>query len=233
MMKYGALILMVGLAACGSPGPRSAEAPVIRPSEVTDFRGLYKQNCSGCHGIDGQGALTVAIGSPVYLAIADDATIRRVIEQGRPGTAMPAFGQTAGGLLTDTQVDILVRGMRERWAKPGALGSDKPPAYAASQPGDTARGQNVFTTFCSSCHGSDGRGGRNGSIVDRSYLALVSDQHLRTLTIIGMPALGAPDWRGNVPGKPMSDADVTDVVAWLEAQRLPLSAQSNYPGDSE
>jgi len=233
MMKYAALILVAGLAACGSPGRRAAETRVIRPSEVTDFRVLYRQNCSGCHGIDGQEALTVAIGSPVYLAIADDATIRRVIEQGRLGTAMPAFGQTAGGLLTDTQVDVLVRGMRERWARPGALGSDKPPAYAAPQPGDTARGHNVFTTFCSSCHGSDGRGGRAGSIVDTSYLALVSDQHLRTLTITGMPALGAPDWRGNLPGKPMSDADVTDVVAWLTAQRLPLSAQMNHPGGSE
>ena len=233
MMKYAALILVAGLAACGSPGRRAAETRVIRPSEVTDFRVLYRQNCSGCHGIDGQEALTVAIGNPVYLAIADDATIRRVIEQGRLGTAMPAFGQTAGGLLTDTQVDVLVRGMRERWARPGALGSDKPPAYAAPQPGDTARGHNVFTTFCSSCHGSDGRGGRAGSIVDASYLALVSDQHLRTLTITGMPALGAPDWRGNVPGKPMSDADVTDVVAWLAAQREPLSAQSNHPGGSE
>ncbi len=232
-MKYGALILVAGLAACGSPGRPTAETRVIRPSEVTDFRVLYRQNCSGCHGIDGQGALTVAIGSPVYLAIADNATIRRVIEQGRPGTAMPAFGHTAGGLLTDTQVDVLVRGMRERWARPGALGSDKPPAYAASQPGDTARGHNVFTTFCSSCHGSDGRGGRAGSIVDTSYLALVSDQLLRTLTITGMPALGAPDWRGNVPGKRMSDADVTDVVAWLAAQRLPLSAQLNHPGGSE
>jgi cytochrome c oxidase cbb3-type subunit III len=232
-MKYGALILVAGLAACGSPGRRAAEAPVIRPSEVTDFRVLYSQNCSGCHGVEGQGALAVAIGSPVYLAIADNATIRRVIEQGRPGTAMPAFAKTAGGMLTDTQVDVLVRGMRQGWARPAALGSDKPPAYTASQPGDAARGHNVFTTFCSSCHGPDGRGGRAGSIVDTSYLALVSDQHLRTLTITGMPALGAPDWRGNVPGKPLSDADVTDVVAWLTAQRLPLSAQMNHPGGSE
>ena len=232
-MKYGALILVAGLAACGSPGRRAAETRVIRPSEVTDFRVLYRQNCSGCHGIDGQGALAVAIGSPVYLAIADNATIRRVVEQGMPGTAMPAFGQSAGGLLTDAQIDILVRGMRERWARPDASGSDKPPAYAASQPGDTARGHNVLTMFCSSCHGSDGRGGRTGSIVDSSYLALVSDQHLRTVTITGMPALGGPDWRGDVPGKPMSDADVTDVVAWLAAQRPPLSAQSNHPGGSE
>src|SRR6266446_2503854 len=140
-MKYGALILAVGLASCGLPGRRAAETPVIRPSEVTDFSVLYGQNCSGCHGIDGQGALAVAIGSPVYLAIADDATIRRVVEQGMPGTAMPAFGQGAGGLLTNAQIDILVRGMRERWARPGALGSDKPPAYSASQPGDAVRGR--------------------------------------------------------------------------------------------
>jgi cytochrome c oxidase cbb3-type subunit 3/ubiquinol-cytochrome c reductase cytochrome c subunit len=146
---------------------------------------------------------------------------------------MPAFAQNAGGQLTEAQVDILVRGIRERWAKPAALDSDRPPAYAASQPGDAARGHNVFTTYCSSCHGSEGRGGQAGSIVDSSYLALVSDQHLRTLTIVGLPALGAPDWRGNVPGKPMSDADVTDVVAWLTAQRPPLSAQSNHPGGSE
>jgi cytochrome c oxidase cbb3-type subunit III len=232
-MKYGALILLVALASCGSPDRRVAEPPAVRPSEVTDFRVLYSQNCSGCHGIDGQGALAVAIGSPVYLAVADNATIRRVIEGGRPGAAMPAFAQSAGGLLTEAQIDILVRGIRERWAKPVALDSDRPPAYAASQPGDAARGQNVFTTYCSSCHGSEGRGGRAGSIVDSSYLALVSDQHLRTVTIIGMPALGAPDWRGNVPGKPMSDADVTDVVAWLAAQRQTLSVKLNRPGGLE
>jgi cytochrome c oxidase cbb3-type subunit 3 len=232
-MKYGALILLVTLASCGSTDHRVAEPRVIRPSEVTDFRVLYKQNCSGCHGTDGQGALAVAIGSPTYLAIADSATIRRVIEGGRAGTAMPAFAQNAGGMLTGAQIDSLVRGMGERWAKPTALDSDKPPAYAASQPGAAARGHDVFATYCSSCHGSDGRGGRAGSIVDRSYLALVSDQHLRTVTIIGMPALGAPDWRGDVPGKPMSDADVTDVVAWLAAQRPPLSVKLNYSGGFE
>jgi cytochrome c oxidase cbb3-type subunit 3/ubiquinol-cytochrome c reductase cytochrome c subunit len=84
--------------------------------------------------------------------------------------------------------------------------------------------------FCSSCHGPDGRSGRGGSIVDSSYLALVSDQHLRTVTITGMPALGAPDWRGDVPGRPLSEVDVTDVVAWLAARRTPLTAQAHSSG---
>jgi hypothetical protein len=55
--------------------------------------------------------------------------------------------------------------------------------------------------------------------VDESFLNLVSDQYLRTIVIVGRPELGAPDWRGNVPGKPMSQQEVSDVVAWLSAQR--------------
>jgi cytochrome c oxidase cbb3-type subunit 3 len=232
-MRYGASVLLLALAGCGSLGSRAPEPRVVRPSEVTDFRVLYTHNCAGCHGSDGQGALAVAIGSPVYLAIADSATIRRVIEVGRPGTAMPAFAQKAGGLLTEAQIDALVRGIGERWAKPAALEGGSPPAYAASQPGDAERGHTVFTTYCSSCHGSEGSGGRAGSIVDSSYLALVSDQHLRIVTIVGMPALGAPDWRGDVAGKPMSDADVTDVVAWIAAQRPRLSVKLTHPGGVE
>jgi len=55
--------------------------------------------------------------------------------------------------------------------------------------------------------------------VDEAFLTLASDQYLRTIVIVGRPELGAPDWRGNVPGKPMSQQDISDVVAWLSAQR--------------
>jgi cytochrome c oxidase cbb3-type subunit 3 len=61
---------------------------------------------------------------------------------------------------------------------------------------------------------------------------LVSDQGLRTIVIAGRRELGAPDWRGNMPGKPMSDREVTDVVAWLASRRVPNAGQpysvSNY-----
>jgi cytochrome c oxidase cbb3-type subunit III len=229
-MKQGALFLaaLLAITSCGGPRQGAVEDPAPRPNEVSDFRQLYAQNCAGCHGVNGQGGLTVALGNPVYLAIADDATIRRITADGVPGTAMPAFAQRAGGYLTDAQIDVLVRGIRARWSKPDALAKANPPAYAALEPGDAAHGQNVFVTFCSSCHGPDGRSGKGGSIVASSYLTLVSDQHLRTVTITGMPELGAPDWRSDVPGHPLSDADVTDVVAWLAAQRSPLSAQLNH-----
>ena len=70
---------------------------------------------------------------------------------------------------------------------------------------------------------SDARGG--SSIVDGSYLALVSDQGLRTAVIAGRPDLGAPDWRGNVRGKPMESQDISDVVAWLSSRRQAFPGQ--------
>src|SRR5258708_40188870 len=123
-MRYGVLGLaaILAIASCEAPGRRSADSPVIAPSQVTDFRLLYAQNCAGCHGPDGQRGLAVGLGDPVYLAIADDATIRRVTAEGVPGTMMPAFAQQAGGLLTNAQIDIVVKGIRARWAEPGILG---------------------------------------------------------------------------------------------------------------
>ncbi len=223
-MKYAALIVLAELAlsSCDAPGRHAAQVRAIRPGEVAHFGELFSQNCSGCHGKDGQGALTVGIGRPTYLAIAGDATIRRTIEDGRPGTPMPAFAQRAGGMLTDAQIGILVQGIR-KWATPGAFEHENLPSYVSSQAGDATRGREVFARACSSCHGRDGGGAR--AIADRSYLALVTDQHLRTVMIVGMPNLGMPDWRGH--SKPLTDADVTDLVQWLASQREALLTNLN------
>ena len=52
-----------------------------------------------------------------------------------------------------------------------------------------------------------------------NFLALASDQSLRTTTIVGRPDLGKPDWRANVSDHPMSPQEISDVVAWLVALR--------------
>jgi mono/diheme cytochrome c family protein len=208
------------LSGCNSaPGRPTADSEVLRPNEVLNFDTLYRQNCSGCHGEQGRGGAAIALNSPVYLAIADDATICRITAEGVPGTAMPAFAQNSGGMLTDEQIRAIVNGIRSRWSKHGSM-DVTPPSYSALAPGDPQHGRNAYGAYCSSCHGVAGRGGSHaGSIVDGAFLNLASDQYLRTIVIAGRPELGAPDWRGNVPGKPMSQQDVSDVVAWLSAQR--------------
>jgi cytochrome c oxidase cbb3-type subunit 3 len=227
-----AILLAVSLAAttaCGirdnAPGRPAANSAVIPPNKIMDFSFLYARNCSGCHVPDGKGGLAIGLGDPVYLAVADDATIRRVAADGVAATSMPAFAQHSGGMLTDDQINVIVSGIRTRWAKPDVLPDAAAPPYAAPNPGDSKRGASVYNTYCSSCHGADGHGGKASSIVDPSYLALVSDQSLRTTVIVGRPELGAPDWRSDIPGKPMSPDDVSDVVTWMVAQRPQISAQ--------
>src|ERR1700688_4099224 len=167
-----AFALLVCAACTSSPGAPRAGSEVVPPSAVVEFSVLYGQNCAGCHGANGEGGAAIALANPVFLAIADDTVIRRIAASGVPGTPMPAFAQSAGGMLTDKQIDALVRGIRS-WAKPNALGNQIPPSYAAEAPGDAQHGADAYRTFCSSCHGVDGRGGsKASSIVDGSYLAL-------------------------------------------------------------
>jgi mono/diheme cytochrome c family protein len=194
---------------------------------------LYSENCAGCHGADGKGGAAISLADPLYLAIVDAAAMRKVIAGGVRGTAMPAFAQSAGGMLTDQQIDVIANEIRSGWQRGGVLNGANPPGYAAKSAGDIQRGEAVYKSYCESCHGPGGRGGQKGSaITNDSFLALVSDQGLRTIVIAGRPELGAPDWRENVPGKPMSDQEITDVVAWLAAQRKqnpgqPYSASNN------
>jgi cytochrome c oxidase cbb3-type subunit 3 len=218
--------VLVALAAilasgCGMPhGQPSKDSEVLAPNEVLEFGTLYAENCAGCHGGEGRGGAAIALANPVYLAVADDPSIRKVIAKGVPGTAMPAFAQSAGGMLTDAQIDVITKEIRSRWSRRGILDAASAPSYAPKSTGDAQRGQAAYKTFCESCHGAVGRGGQKATaITDDSFLALVSDQGLRTIVIAGRPELGAPDWRGNVAGKPMSEQEVTDVVAWLTSQR--------------
>jgi cytochrome c oxidase cbb3-type subunit 3 len=229
-------LLVALLAGCSnSPGKPAANSETSAPNDVSDFAILYAENCAGCHGANGKGGAAIALADPVYLAIVDDATIRKVTASGIKGTAMPAFAPGAGGLLTDKQVSIIASGIRTNWAKRAVLDGANPPTYAPKAPGDATRGAQAYKNYCESCHGPNGRGGtKASSITDDSFLALISDQGLRTVIITGRPELGAPDWRNNVPGRPMSEQDVTDVVTWLASQRSknpgqPYAAASSAP----
>jgi mono/diheme cytochrome c family protein len=223
------------LSACGAPHGRPGNgSEPASPSEVMDFATLYSENCAGCHGTQGKGGAASALADPVYLAVIDDKTMRTVIATGVKQTSMPAFGANAGGLLTDKQIDVIANGIRSQWCKEGVLDGANPPSYTARTAGDVQRGETAYRTYCESCHGEDGKGGPKASaITNDSFLALISDQGLRTTVIAGRRELGAPDWRGNVPGKPMSDQEVTDVVGWLASHRVKNPGQPYFTSNKE
>jgi cytochrome c oxidase cbb3-type subunit 3 len=234
------LLSLVLFAACSTLNREPRTDPErVAPSQVLDFDTLYSQNCAGCHGAQGAGGPAIALANPVYLAIVDQSAARNAVANGVRGTSMPAFAQRAGGMLTEQQIDAITSGLFSHWKHKQILDGTNPPSYAAKVAGSVEHGELVFGAYCASCHGSEGRGTSRGSAVTNdSFLALVSDQGLRTIVITGRPELGAPDWRGNIPGKPMTDQEVTDAVAWLASRRAqnpgqPYSAVSAQHPEKE
>ena len=88
---------------------------------------------------------------------------------------------------------------------------ERPPAPAEQ----VARGQQIFRSNCSFCHGSDARGGETGPNLVRDVVVL-RDQKGELITPIvqnGIPARGMPKFA-------LSTADITDIAAWLHTQPL-------------
>ena len=121
----------VGLRRC-RPDSRAKVRRRWRRTRLSEFDTLYAENCAGCHGAEGRGGAAIALADPVYLRIADEAAMRAVIANGVRGTSMPAFAQSAGGMLTDKQIDVITREIRSRWSRPGILDGANPPSYAAT-----------------------------------------------------------------------------------------------------
>lgn len=226
--------LVLAIAGCDLPGKPKPEPEVPRPEAVLAFDPLYGEHCAGCHGATGDRGSATNLANPEYQALVDDATLRDIIGKGEKGTLMPAFNISSGGELTDQQIDALIQGMRQRWRKPNTFGSDTPPSYKATHAGDTTQGQQVYAQACASCHGPDARHpGKNGSILDGSFLALINEQTIRTTVIAGRPDIGQPDWRNHIPGHPLTDDEITSVSAWLIAQKPATPGQpyaSSSPG---
>src|SRR5262249_34631131 len=160
-LRSGLVEVLLGLMVLGTvggcdrlPGKPALAERWTSATEVTDFSRLYAQNCSGCHGADGRLGAARPLNDPLYMALVGEDTLRRVIAHGVPGTSMPAFAQAAGGSLTDQQIDILVREMRGRWARPEEFKNTVFPPYSAQEatatgsgPGNAQHGAATYTTY--------------------------------------------------------------------------------------
>ncbi len=231
-MRFPAQVLLACLAAFFAGcehAPGYPPNPIPRPSEVTDFAALYSENCAACHGVSGQNGPAIDLANPEYQALVDDATLRKWISGGMSGTEMPAFAQSAGGMLTDAQVNELIAGMRKQWSQSNVFAGLAPPAYAQAQTGDAHSGEQSYQARCAACHTAS-----HQQITSPVYLSLVSDQALRSIIIAGRPDIGQPDWNHLGPGgksaPPLSAQEVDNIVAYLASLRGP--AQSSQAANA-
>ena len=86
---------------------------------------LWRKKCAACHGADGAGRTRFAEGRPFadltdgrWKHGADRASLRRLVAEGDPASAMPPFG----GRLTPEEIDAVVDHAL-KLATPGSAGA--------------------------------------------------------------------------------------------------------------
>lgn len=178
---------------------------------------LYSNNCSACHGANGDGGVGVPLALPDFQYGVTNRYLEKTIRLGRPGRVMPAFTQ-----LTDTEVKAIIKHIRS-WA-PG-----KPFKYSDKKiNGNLKHGKQLYIKNCAACHGSKGEGGQGTG---------VTMSRPRDLPIIA-PALNNPGFLASAPdmmiktvlmngreGTPMlsylkqglSEKDIDDIVSYVRS----------------
>jgi cytochrome c oxidase cbb3-type subunit 3 len=163
--------------------------------------------CAVCHGAHGEGYKAdqaPALAHPDFLATVSDDFLRFAITFGRQGTTMSAWSSTAGGPLSDADVDAVVLFLRSWQTRPTASVDDSP-AH-----GDSAKGQALFQRNCERCHGAKG-----------TYLHLLS----RQLLIKARPGFlraaisgGRPNTKMQGYAETLGEDGIEDIMAFLRSQ---------------
>ncbi len=188
---------------------------------VAAGQGLFKQNCTLCHGNNGEGDVGPALNDSTFLKTTTDDTIFSVISSGVPGTQMPAWNQAHGGPLTDENVTQLVAYLRS-WQATAADIRSAPPK------GDSGRGRTIFSNVCVVCHGSNGVGtDKAPALNDAQKLNQFDDAWYRDTIAQGRPAKGMPTW-----GSVLSPQQISDLIALIDVWRAnpaPVAAITPTP----
>ncbi len=178
-----------------SAPPTSVSANATAPADAALGAPVYLQNCSPCHGINGQGVIGPALRNDKFVQVGGD-PVFQTIANGRPATQMPAWLQANGGPLNQTQINNVIAYLgtlqnvpplpsstpqptetpapaNAPTPEPARPSQEGPPGAAATMTGDASRGRALFGMYCAACHGPEGvRGLPNPDSDDGSIPAL-------------------------------------------------------------
>lgn len=152
----GKTLLAGVIAAAAAWGQPAAKNPFAASREAAEAgRGMFRISCSPCHGIQAGGGRGPDLTRGTFSAGDTDADLYRVIDEGVPGTEMPAFGAR----FSAENVWRLVTYIRSAAQAGGPV----------KVTGDPASGEKLFwgKGSCGQCHRVGLKGGRLGPELTR------------------------------------------------------------------
>ncbi len=221
---WAAFVVLPALAQSPTPGapgatPPPPDAGSIPVSALEEGARLYAENCAVCHGPDGQGRVGASLAKD-WPSIRPDLTVRTIIENGVPGSPMPAWGQARGGPLNAAQVEALVQYILS-WQTGGAPQFTPRPTATLAAPitpppnvqGDPNHGAQLFAENCAVCHGPDGQG-RVGAALATVWSGIRPDLQVKTTISNGIAGSAMPAW-SQAKGGPLSETEINDLTAFV------------------
>lgn len=203
--------------------PLMAQAPV--PPARDRGKGLYDTHCAVCHGTDGRADTPVGrllkprprnFADPLEMARVTADRIYEAIKDGRPGTAMAAWGQ----VLTETQIGDVLDYIR-------SLASSGGRALSAEQL-SLEVGRRLYERECAVCHGVDGRADTDVAKVlrpsprkfaDPVEMARLDDGRMYSAIKLGRPGTPMGGW-----GELLSPVEIIDLMRYTRTLVRPMPA---------
>jgi len=193
---------------------------------------LYVENCVVCHGPNGEGRVGATLAKD-WPSIRPDLTVKTIIENGVPGSVMPAWSKAYGGPLSEAEIEALMVYILMvyilSWQTGGAP-TFVPAVTATSRPpitpvalvqGDPNRGAILFDENCAVCHGPEGEG-RIGATLAKNWPSIRPDLAVKATIENGVPGSVMPAW-GQANGGPLNESQIDDLAAYV------LTLGETYP----
>lgn len=211
-----ALLVTITFLAFGS---RYVSAQTSGDDQTEQGARLYAENCAVCHGADGQGRVGATLAKD-WPSIRPDLRVKTTIENGVAGSPMPAWGQSNGGPLNESEIDALVAYILT-WETGGPPEIPTSPAYTPRPPitpvpevmGDPNSGGVLYDENCKVCHGPNGEG-RIGARLAKAWTSVRPDLEIKTTISTGIEGTIMPAW-SQANGGPLTESEINNLVAFV------------------
>ena len=165
-----------------------------------------------CHGQPAKGYLADeanALSNQDFLASASDEFIIEGILDGRPGTAMSAWGMDHGSILTREDASAILSFIRS-WQKEPSIDLSRGTAA-----GNSENGAKIYEKSCAECHGKSGGGGKAIQLNNPVFQQTASDAYIRYAIENG---------RRQTPMRAyktiLSSQDINDLIVYIHTFKI-------------
>ena len=193
----------------------TARAQTSDAEQIKEGAILFSENCAVCHGEQGQGRVGATLAKD-WPSLQPSMLVKSTIENGIPGSVMPAWK----GTLSDAQIDTIITYILS-WQSGENIPLPTPKPATPRAPitpvpgvvGDPNMGVVLFDENCTLCHGSNGEG-RIAPALNIDWASNRPDLLIKQTIGEGIKGSVMPAW-SQANGGPLSEENINDIVAYI------------------